>query len=209
MSRITLPRLRYALLSGLVVLLAAGAVGWSTTGGEAAETTSLRTNAESVGLRIGSAVNATALTELPGYATRLGAEFSSVTTEDALKWSRVEPEPGRYDWSGADAIVDFAAAHDQQVRGHTLVWHGGLPGWLANGTFSADVPTEELMARGDRYDRSIPLLDRIMRSTLFKRIDQWRSNARPDHRVGPTVGGGRGPGSVATGEAARPGETPG
>jgi endo-1,4-beta-xylanase len=53
-----------------------------------------------------------------------------VTPENAMKWAVIEPQPGKFEWSGADAIVDFARKHDQRVRGHTLVWHAQNPDWL-------------------------------------------------------------------------------
>jgi endo-1,4-beta-xylanase len=60
----------------------------------------------------------------------LGAEFSAVTPENAMKWAVIEPQQGKYDWSDADAIVDFARDHGQRVRGHTLLWHTQNPAWL-------------------------------------------------------------------------------
>ena len=47
-----------------------------------------------------------------------------------MKWGVLEPARGDFAWKDADAVVDFAASHDQRVRGHTLVWHVQNPGWL-------------------------------------------------------------------------------
>jgi endo-1,4-beta-xylanase len=90
------------------------------------------------GVTFGTAVNADALAGSAAYRDRLGTEFGGVTPEDAMKWAVVEPERGRYDWTRADAVVDFAVAHGQAVRGHTLVWHTSLPAWLTAGAFTAD-----------------------------------------------------------------------
>ena len=38
----------------------------------------------------------------------------------------------------SDRIVEFAEAHGQRVRGHTLVWHRQNPAWLTGGTFTRD-----------------------------------------------------------------------
>jgi endo-1,4-beta-xylanase len=54
-----------------------------------------------------------------------------------MKWQLVEPAQGTYDWTAADGLVHFAEQHGQKVRGHTLVWHSQLPGWLTGGTFTA------------------------------------------------------------------------
>jgi endo-1,4-beta-xylanase len=58
-----------------------------------------------------------------------------------MKWSVVEPSRGRLHWGDADALVRFAAQHDQRVRGHTLVWYTQLPGWL-NGLSPAALRAE-------------------------------------------------------------------
>src|SRR5688572_4689359 len=41
----------------------------------------------------------------------LAREFGSLTPENDMKWAEVHPEPGVYDFTGADAVVDFARAH--------------------------------------------------------------------------------------------------
>ena len=53
-----------------------------------------------------------------------------MTAENAMKWESVEPQRGVYDWKPADDLVRFARENGQVVRGHTLVWHSQLPGWL-------------------------------------------------------------------------------
>jgi endo-1,4-beta-xylanase len=60
----------------------------------------------------------------------LGSEFSSLTPENDMKWAEVHPEPDVYDFSGADAVVAFAKANGQEVRGHTLLWHSQNPQWV-------------------------------------------------------------------------------
>jgi endo-1,4-beta-xylanase len=53
-----------------------------------------------------------------------------------MKWEVVQPERNRYDFTEADKLVAFARAHNQKVRGHTLVWHNQLPAWLTQGTWT-------------------------------------------------------------------------
>lgn len=60
----------------------------------------------------------------------LGAEFGSLTPENDMKWAELHPEPDVYDFSGADALVNFAKANGQEVRGHTLLWHSQNPEWV-------------------------------------------------------------------------------
>ncbi len=64
------------------------------------------------------------------YADFLGAEFSSLTPENDMKWESIHPEADRYDFTGADAVMEFAESHGQGVRGHTLLWHSQNPQWV-------------------------------------------------------------------------------
>ena len=97
-----------------------GVVGPSTL----ASLRGLRDLAAARGLSIGSAAHDEHILDDPQYGPVLAREFDSITPYTAMKWGRIHPEPGRYDFSGADTIVDFAAAHHMRVRGHTLVWGG-------------------------------------------------------------------------------------
>ncbi len=99
---------------------------------------SLRALASRVGLRIGTAVNTDVLASNAAYAQITSAQFSTVTPENVMKWQVVEPTQGTYDFAAADQLVQFAQAHGQLVRGHTLVWHNQLPTWLTAGTFTND-----------------------------------------------------------------------
>lgn len=97
---------------------------------------SLRALAAEREIFIGSAASAQGLAQDPKYAEVLAREFSMVTPEDAMKWSRVEPQPGQHDWSGADRVVDFARSHGQTVYGHALLWYASTPGWLSDGSLT-------------------------------------------------------------------------
>ncbi|WP_460378795.1 endo-1,4-beta-xylanase, partial [Thermus brockianus] len=90
----------------------------------------LRSLAVRAGIEFGTAVSASHLDEDSVYRTLLSREFSSITPENEMKWESLEPEPGRYVWENADRIVAFARAHQQRIRGHTLVWHNQMPVWL-------------------------------------------------------------------------------
>ena len=78
------------------------------------------------------------------YRKVLAAEFDSVSPENQMKWEFVEPERGVYDFGPADAIVDFAEANGQVVRGHTLLWHSQNPAWLTEGAANGEFSDEEL-----------------------------------------------------------------
>lgn len=95
-------------------------------------------------LLIGTAVDHAAFTSDATYRDRIGTEFNSITAENVMKWSEVEPERGRLDFSRADELVAAAKQNRQQVRGHTLLWHNQLPAWLTSGVESGEIDADEL-----------------------------------------------------------------
>jgi endo-1,4-beta-xylanase len=96
---------------------------------------SLRQEAESAGLLIGTAVRPPQLSET-GYASTLAREFNMVEAEDAMKWWVLRPDRGAYNFRQGDEIVRFAQAHQMKVRGHCLVWGRSNPDWLTQGHFT-------------------------------------------------------------------------
>ena len=117
---------------------AAGAApgpGFAAARGAAGEA-GLRAAARGTGVRIGTAVDMTALAGDAPYRDAVAREFDTVTAENVMKWGLLEPQQGVYDWAPADRLVDFARAHGQQVRGHTLVWHSQNPAWLTEANFT-------------------------------------------------------------------------
>lgn len=113
-------------------------------GSRGSQAATLRALAERADLRIGTAVDMAVLGEDTTYRRATGREFNSVTAENVMKWEVVEPTRGTYDWSGADELVRFARERGQVVRGHTLVWHSQLPGWLTAGVADGSIGAGEL-----------------------------------------------------------------
>lgn len=73
-------------------------------------------------------------------AAILQKHFSSITAENAMKPDTIWPNaPGTTqpaaspNFVPADQLVNFAAANNIQLRGHTLVWHATTPSWLVTG----------------------------------------------------------------------------
>jgi endo-1,4-beta-xylanase len=101
----------------------------------AISTASLRDLASVPNLRIGAAVQARRLTEAD-YAETAAREFNIVTPENEMKFGPIHPGEAMYNFASADAIVDFATSHGMAAKGHTLVWHSQLPGWVTNGMWT-------------------------------------------------------------------------
>lgn len=60
----------------------------------------------------------------------LGGNFGQLTTENAMKWQFVHPQPTVYDFHEADAIVALARRANIAVQGHTLVFGEANPVWV-------------------------------------------------------------------------------
>ncbi len=94
----------------------------------------LRSSCGRSGVDVGAAVDADALRSDDTYREAVAANFTSVTPENAMKWTVIRPQADEWDWAAADEIVDFAEQEGLDVRGHTLVWGqdagNGLPAWL-------------------------------------------------------------------------------
>ena len=123
-------------------LLAGGAPAAGAASGSSTKT--LKQLAKPTGVRIGTAVDTAALAADATYAKAVADQFSSVTPENVMKWEVVEPKRGQLDFTEADKLVAFAKAHNQKVRGHTLVWHSQLPAWLTDGVKSGDITKKQL-----------------------------------------------------------------
>ncbi|MFD4694126.1 endo-1,4-beta-xylanase [Streptomyces sp. NPDC058463] len=108
------------------VLAAAGVVSLA---GTAEAVGALGDAAAAKGRYFGTAVAANHLGEAQ-YASTLDAQFDSVTPENEMKWDAVESTRNSFNFSSADQIVSHAQGKGMKVRGHTLVWHSQLPGWV-------------------------------------------------------------------------------
>ncbi|MEV6109868.1 endo-1,4-beta-xylanase [Streptomyces sp. NPDC051940] len=134
-------RTRYALVAASAAVLM---LGPAVQPAAAHDTGTLRDLAARQDLRIGTAVDHSALGGDTTYRDTLAREFNSVTAENVMKWESVEPQRGVHDFTRADELVAFARAHGQAVRGHTLLWHNQLPGWLTAGVADGSIDAAAL-----------------------------------------------------------------
>ena len=117
----------------MLLLVVALFVGYIVRGGEDAPPlpgTPLRDAAKARGFELGTAVRGDVLKRNRAYRQTVAAQFSTVTPENEMKWSAIEPERGEFEFGPADDIVERAGDARQKVRGHTLVWHAQLPDWV-------------------------------------------------------------------------------
>jgi endo-1,4-beta-xylanase len=110
------------------------AVASSTAG--RAQSATLRPLADAAEISFGAAVDVDALDDVV-YRTLLVDHANLVSTKADLSMAVVQPEPGVFDFSRAEAVVDFAVEHDMVARGHELIG-GAVPGWVSAGTWTAE-----------------------------------------------------------------------
>jgi endo-1,4-beta-xylanase len=88
-------------------------------------------------MAIGTAARPEVMATNPRYQELLATEFNMVTPENVMKWPTIHPAPDRYDFSAADSLVSFAAAHHMLVRGHNLLTGGNnTADWVVKGQYS-------------------------------------------------------------------------
>ena len=60
------------------------------------------------------------------------AQFGSVTPENCMKMTEIQPREGEFRFEQADALVDYAQKNRLQVVGHTLIWAKDerTPAWV-------------------------------------------------------------------------------
>jgi endo-1,4-beta-xylanase len=106
----------------------------------------LRDAAMASGKLVGTAVQSGFL-RMPQYAMVVGRHFNYLTAEYEMKMGTIAQTPGFNNFSAGDAIVAFAAANGARVKGHALVWHGSVPGWIDA------LPPNELRSTFESYIR--------------------------------------------------------
>lgn len=156
---------------GLVILMVLGA-GTLRAEGQMP----LRALADARAFSIGTAVSARPLREDAAYRHLVVREFNMVTCENALKFGPLRPAPDCFAFDDADAIVAFAEAHAMTVRGHTLVWHKQMPGWIEEEALGRDASIDlirgHIHAVTKRYRGRIAAWDVV--NEAFTDDGRWR-----------------------------------
>src|SRR4051794_30664463 len=145
---------------GGLALLTAAAAAYLPTPAAHAGVPSLREQAAKSGMLIGSgSINPKYLDE-PAFANTLASQFNSLSPENELKWSNVEPQRGVFDLAPIDRLVKFARQHDMVVKGHGFVSGGFNPAWLTQITDPDELRAVALNHFKTIMDRYGPIMDR-------------------------------------------------
>lgn len=126
-----------ALMLSIAVSVLAGCTMSSATRTEADATPHTLKYVYRDAFRVGTALNAAIVAGRdPRSSALVDLHFNSITPENAMKAAVVNPKPGIYDFSQADAFVAFGEERKMFIVGHTLIWHNQVPDWFfvdANG----------------------------------------------------------------------------
>lgn len=77
--------------------------------------------------------------------------FNALTAENVMKAEVLQPRPGEFDFTAADAFVAFGEAHGMFLVGHTLVWHNQTPDWFFQGTDGQPLPRKQAITQLQDY----------------------------------------------------------
>ena len=69
--------------------------------------------------------------------------YNVITAENSMKPSVISNAKGVYNFSGGDAIIEWAKQNNIKVHGHTLVWHSQSPDWLYKNADGTPLTREE------------------------------------------------------------------
>lgn len=134
-----------------ISLLATG----MTTSGVAEETSSFK-QAFSGSFRVGAALSETQIMGRELMTLNVVREqFNALTAENEMKWERLQPEEGDFQWVSTDALVDFCEENDIFLTGHTLVWHSQTPDWVFEDAEGNPASRELLLARMEKHIKTI------------------------------------------------------
>lgn len=64
-------------------------------------------------------------------ANMIAEQFNMGVGENAMKMDATEPSQGRFSLDFPKQMIDFANRNGMVMRGHTLVWHSQVPGWIS------------------------------------------------------------------------------
>lgn len=116
---------------------------------------------------IGTAVNAAIVSgEDAASQALLLRHFNAITAENVMKAEVLHPRPDVWDFSAADAFVDFGRRHGMFVVGHTLVWHNQTPDWFFTAGDGTPLPRDALAQRMRDYIGTVA-------GRYAGRVDAW------------------------------------
>ena len=103
---------------------------------------------------IGVALSTRALKKSTDTAITI-QQFNSITGENSMKWEKIHPEPGKYNFGPSDRFVEFGEAHKMYIIGHVLVWHSQTPAWVFQDAEGNRVSRDTLLQRMEDHINTV------------------------------------------------------
>jgi endo-1,4-beta-xylanase len=160
------------------VIAVAGAVLIGATVNAAA--TTLGAAAAQSGRYFGTAISNGKLND-SNYTTIAAREFNMATPENEMKLDATEPSQYNFTFSAGDSVFNWATSHGMRVRGHTLVWHSQLPGWmqsLSGSTNTANAMKNHITKVMQHYQGKIyawDVVNEALNEDGSRRSDVWQN----------------------------------
>ena len=82
-------------------------------------------------------------------------QFNSITPENVMKWEKIHPRAGEFDFAAADKFVAFGERHGMLIIGHTLIWHSQTPRWVFEKAPGRPVDRETLLSRMSNHIHAV------------------------------------------------------
>ena len=89
---------------------------------------------------------------------KLLRHFNAFVFENSMKQDASEPSPNQFNLNPEKKLIQYAEQRTDGVklRGHTLVWHNQVPGWMFTGSGKNGMATkEELYERMERHIKTV------------------------------------------------------
>lgn len=88
-------------------------------------------------------------------ASLLRHHANAITPENGMKFYSLRPAPDVWNWEKADRTVDFAAANDLKIVGHTLVWCYRMSPWVNEQIASGELDKAAALALQDEHIQQV------------------------------------------------------
>ena len=112
-------------------------------------------------------------------------EFDSLTPENEMKMSWLQPQRGQWDFEEADQLVAYAQKHGKAVRGHALVFGDADPPWTERLLFSSEAEKalrehiNAVVARYKHHVREWDVVNEALDERGRYRVNPWTQTLGP------------------------------
>jgi endo-1,4-beta-xylanase len=126
---------------------------------------------------LGAAVQHDYLFKDAAFEAAYRREFVSLTPENEMKMTWVQPERGEWNFFAADTLVEYAEKNGKAVRGHALVFGTATPSWVSRLLLADEgekALREHILTVVGRYKRSVREWDVV--NEALDEHGRYRSN---------------------------------